>query len=299
MKLLKIYILADNLVMSPNLQGHWGLSFLVETVDGRGESHKLLFDTGGDKRSLMLNIERLKVDLEDVEGIVLSHGHADHTSSTVEIVSSTGGVKVYAHPHTFLQRFYLDPQGKRERGGVPEEEGLEHIERAGGEVVLSAEPLEVSPGCWTTGEIPRGSFEDISPPLEGGRRTIVVDGVEVEDRILDDQALLADVEGVGPILLTGCAHAGIVNTLFQARRIWGLEGIHGLIGGMHLLRRPDAYIERTLEALRGFRPSLLSPCHCTGFKATAMILRAFPEAFVLNFCGRVIEPGRAPETSIL
>lgn len=128
---LKIYTLADNLVMSSGLQGQWGLSMLLEVVDWRGETHKVIFDTGGDKRSLMHNIEKMKVGLEDIECVVLSHGHGDHTSSTVEIVSSTGGVKVYAHPHLFLPRFYIDRQGRRERGGVPEDEGLDKIEQAG------------------------------------------------------------------------------------------------------------------------------------------------------------------------
>lgn len=98
-------------------------------------------------------------------------------------------------------------------------------------MILSAEPIEVLPGCWTTGEIPRVSFEDVSPPIGGGRRVIVVDGVEMDDRILDDQALFLDLEGVGPILVTGCAHAGIVNTLIQARKLWCFERIHSLIGG--------------------------------------------------------------------
>lgn len=299
LKLLRIYTLADNLVMSTGLQGQWGLSMLLEILDRGGETHKIIFDTGGDKRSLMHNIEKMRVNIRDVECVVLSHGHGDHTSSTVEIVSSTGGVRVYAHPHLFLPRFYINPQGRREKGGVPEDEGLDKIEQAGGEVILSAEPIEFLPGCWTTGEIPRVSFEDVSPPIGGGRRVIVVEGVEMDDRILDDQALFLDVEGVGPILVTGCAHAGLINTILQAKRLWGFEKIHSIIGGMHLLQRPDIYIEKTLEALREFKPSLLSPCHCTGFKAMAMLYRSFPEAFVLNFCGRLIEPGRIPETRIL
>ncbi len=298
LKHVKVYTLADNLVGVPGLQGQWGLSMLLEVVDGKGEAHKIVFDTGGDKRLLMHNIERLKLNLKDVEAIVLSHAHRDHTSSIVEIVSSTGGVRVYAHPHLFLPKFRINPQGRKEGVGVPEDEGLENIERAGGEVILSAEPMEVLPGCWTTGEITRTSFEDLSPPMGGGKWTIVIDGVEREDRILDDQALLLDVEGVGPIIVAGCSHAGVVNTLIQAKRTWGFERIHGLIGGMHLLQRPDNYIEKTLDALREFRPSLLSPCHCTGFKAMAMLWREFPEAFVLNFCGRVLETGRSPEPRI-
>lgn len=297
---LRVMTLAENLVQRSGLQGQWGLSFLLELVDARGRRRKVVFDTGNDKAPLMHNIKRLKVDLSDVDCVVLSHGHGDHTVATVEVVEAAGGVEVYAHPHVFLPRFYVDRRGRRTRGGVPEGEGVAEIEAAGGEVVLTAEPREVVPGLWTTGQIPRVTpFERVSPPLGGGRRVIVVDGEEVEDRILDDQALWMDVEGIGPFVITGCAHAGPVNTLLQAQRLGGFRRVSGLVGGTHLVRRSDAYVEQTIRALRGFGLGVLSPCHCTGFKATARLWRAFPDAFVLNFCGRVIEAGKEPEPRVV
>ena len=297
---LKVTTLAENLVQSGGLHGQWGLSFLLELVDARGGNRKVVFDTGNDKAPLMHNIKRLKVDLSDVDCIVLSHGHGDHTVATVEIVEAAGGVKVYAHPHLFLPRFYEDRRGKRTRGGVPEGEGVAEIEGAGGEVVLTSEPREVVPGLWTTGQIPRVTpFEQVSPPLDGGRRIIVVDGEEVEDLIIDDQALWMDVDGVGPFVITGCAHAGPVNTLLQAQRLGGFKQVYGYVGGTHLVGRSDAYLEQTLRALEGVGLRLLSPCHCTGFKATARLWQAFPDAFVLNFCGRVIEAGKEPENRVV
>jgi len=297
---LRVTTLAENLVQSSGFHGQWGLSLLLELVDAGGRSRKVVFDTGNDKAPLMQNIKRLKVDLSDVDCVVLSHGHGDHTVATVEVVEAAGGVKVHAHPHVFLPRFYVDRRGKRSRGGVPEGEGIAEIERAGGEVVLASEPREVVPGVWATGQIPRATpFERVSAPSGGGRRVIVVDGEEVDDQILDDQAIWMDVHGVGPFVITGCAHAGPVNTLLQAQRLGGLERIHGLIGGTHLVGRSDAYLEQTLRALEGFGLGLLSPCHCTGFRATAELWRAFPDAFVLNFCGRVIEAGKEPEKRIV
>ena len=297
---LRVTTLAENLVQISGLQGQWGLSFLLELVDARGRRRKVIFDTGNDRAPLMHNIGRLNVDLSDVDCVVLSHGHGDHTVATVEIVKAAGGVKVYAHPHVFQPRFYEDRLGRRTRGGVPEGEGIAEIEGAGGEVVLTAEPREIVPGLWTTGQIQRvTAFERVSPPSSGGKRIIVVDGEEVEDRILDDQALWTEVEGVGPFVITGCAHAGPVNTLLQAERLGGFNKVHGLIGGTHLVGRSDAYLEQTLRALRGFGLKLLSPCHCTGFKATTRLWRAFPEAFVLNFCGRVIEVGKEPEPRVV
>jgi len=297
---LKVTTLAENMVQRPGLRGQWGLSLLLEFIDSGGQSRKIVFDTGHDKATLRHNIKHLKADLDGVDCIVLSHGHGDHTVATVEMVRSTGGSKVYAHPHAFQPRFYIDRSGKRSRAGVPKGEGVAEIERAGGQVVLSSEPLEVAPGVWTSGQISRVTpFEMISPPSGGGKRIVVVDGEEVDDQIIDDQALFMDVDGVGPMVITGCAHSGPVNTLLQAQRLAGFESVYGLVGGTHLFGRSEAYLEQTVRALRGFDLGLLSPCHCTGFKATALLWREFPDVFILNFCGRVIEAGKEPKERVV
>jgi len=297
---LKITTLADNLVQLSGLRGQWGLSFLLELVDAGGRERRVLFDTGNERGPLLHNIKELKAELGDLDCVVISHGHDDHTAATVEMVRGAGGVKVYAHPHTFLPRLYEDRRGKRVRGGVPEGQGTSEIEAAGGEVVLSEGPVEVVPGLWTTGQIPRVTpFETVPPSTRKGRRLIVVEGDEVEDKILDDQALWTEVEGVGPVVLTGCAHAGPVNTLLHARRLGGFGEVWGLAGGTHLAGREGGYIEETVRWLRGFGLMMISPCHCTGFKAAARLWDAFPDEFVLNFCGRVIEAGRMPENRVL
>jgi len=294
-KSLKITTLADNLVLRAGLHGQWGLSYLLEIVDEEGDRRKVVFDTGNDREPLLHNIKELEVDLGDVDAVVLSHGHGDHTVATVEVVEAAGGCPVYAHPHCFLPRFYVDRHGKRTRGGVPEGQGVEDIEAAGGELVISAEAQEVVPGLWTTGQVPRiTGFEMVSPPTDGGRRIVVVDGEERDDQILCDQALWTDVEGVGPWLITGCAHSGPVNTALHVMKLGGFTGLHGLIGGTHLVGRDDAYILKTIEELRRLDLSFLSPCHCTGFKAMAMLYNAFPDSFVVNYCGRVFEAGKEP-----
>ncbi|MEM4246319.1 MAG: MBL fold metallo-hydrolase, partial [Candidatus Bathyarchaeia archaeon] len=151
---LKITTLADNMVQRSSFHGQWGLSFLLEVEDTNGVEKRIVFDTGNDRAPLLHNVKVLKAELQDVNCIILSHGHGDHTAATVEIVRQTGGVKVYAHPYVFQQRFTVDKQGKRRRGGVPLGERIGDIEEAGGEVILSPEPVEVVPGVWTTGEIP-------------------------------------------------------------------------------------------------------------------------------------------------
>jgi 7,8-dihydropterin-6-yl-methyl-4-(beta-D-ribofuranosyl)aminobenzene 5'-phosphate synthase len=213
--------------------------------------------------------------------------------ATVEIVEAGGGVKVYAHPYLFLPRFNIDRNGKRKRGGVPKGEGISEIEAAGGKVLLTSEPSEVVPGLWTTGQIQRKtSFEKISPPTRGGRRVITIDDDEVDDEILDDQALWMELDGVGPLVITGCAHAGPINTLLQVQKLGDFKQVYGFIGGTHLVRRPEAYLDATIRALEGFGLGLISPCHCTGFKATSRLWREFPDEFILNFSGRVMNISR-------
>jgi 7,8-dihydropterin-6-yl-methyl-4-(beta-D-ribofuranosyl)aminobenzene 5'-phosphate synthase len=298
-KNLRITTLAENLVMTRCL-GQWGLSFLLEFVDARGERQKIVFDTGVHKGSLLYNIEQLKADVTDVACVVISHGHADHTAATVEIVEAAGSAKVYAHPHTFLPRFVENRKGKRRRHGVPQGEGIEDIERAGGEVVLTSESTEIVPGVWTTGQIQRATtFERTTSPSRGERRLIVVGGEELDDRILDDQALWMDVEHVGPFVITGCAHAGVLNTLKQVQRLGRFEEIHGLVGGTHLIGRSEQYLQHTIDGLNEVGLKLLSPCHCTGFKATAKLWQAFPDAFLLNFSGRVIDTQKEPKERVI
>jgi len=296
---LRITTLAENLVMTKCL-GQWGLSFYLELVDARGDHRKIVFDTGMHKESLLYNMKQLKVNLSDVDCVVISHGHGDHTAATVEVAEAAGGVKVYAHPQTFLPRFHVDKTGKRRKHGVPKDEGLEEIEKAGGEVFLNAAPIEIMPGVWTTGQIRRETqFERTLPLSEGERLIIVVDGEEIDDHILDDQALWMDVDGVGPFVITGCAHAGSVNTLLQVQRLCQFKKIHGLVGGTHLVGRSEEYLQQTIKGLKQFGLSLISPCHCTGFKATAKLWQAFPNAFILNFSGRVIEAKKEPDSRVI
>lgn len=296
---LKITTLAENSAQDICL-GQWGLSFLLEMVDARGDNRKIIFDTGLNRQALLYNVRKLKVNLRGVDCIVLSHGHLDHTGATVQMVKALGSMKVYAHPHTFLPRFFQEKSGKRHMIGVPKGEGQEEIESVGGEVVLSAKPTEIVPGVWTTGQIERAtSFESVFPLSEGESLNIVIDGEKVEDRVLDDQALWMNVDKVGAFVVTGCAHAGLVNTLLHVQKIGQFSQIQGLVGGTHLVGRSEEYLQKTIKELEGFRLGLISPCHCTGFKATARLWHAFPQPFVLNFSGRVIEAGKEPEDRVV
>jgi 7,8-dihydropterin-6-yl-methyl-4-(beta-D-ribofuranosyl)aminobenzene 5'-phosphate synthase len=296
-KKLKVTTVGDNLVYEEG-HGQPGLSLLLELVDARGDDRKIIFDTGDNKEALIHNINLLKLNLRHVDAIVLSHGHCDHTRATVEVVEAAGGIKIYGHPQTFIKRF-IKRKGKRSKNiGVPKGEGIAEIEKAGGEVVLSTKPTEVVPGLWTTGEIERRTFETVIDLPGGGRLVTNVYGREVEDRVLDDLALWTDVKDVGPFVVTGCAHSGAVNTLRQVQRLGSFNHLCGLIGGTHLWWRSDKYVQRTIRELKRFGFSVISPCHCTGWKANTWIRQAFPKEFILNYCYRVIEAGKRSQPQV-
>jgi 7,8-dihydropterin-6-yl-methyl-4-(beta-D-ribofuranosyl)aminobenzene 5'-phosphate synthase len=296
---LKLTTLADNLVYKAGLHGQWGLSILLELEDSKGNMRKILLDTGNDKAPLFHNIKKLKINLKDLDAVVLSHGHDDHTVATVELIKDSGGCPVYAHPHCFLPRFELSKKGERTRIGVPEGQGIAEIEAVGGTIKLSTKPTEVVPGLWTTGQVPRESFENIPKSPEGTRMTVEIDGMETEDQIFCDMALWTEVKDQGPWVLTGCAHSGSINTLKQVKKLSNSKRLHALIGGTHLVGRDEKYIHNTSSQLSGFNLKLLSPCHCTGFNAMAKLMDDFRNIFVLNYCGRVISSLEWPQDAIL
>lgn len=297
-KALKVTTLAEN--TASTYLGQWGLSFLLELVDAKGDRRKIIFDSGMNKQALLYNVRKMKVDLSDMDCIVLSHGHLDHTAATVEFVKAAGGVKVYAHPHTFCPRFHQSKTGKKRQLGVPKGERQEDIEKAGGKVLLSTEPTEVVPGVWTTGQIKRETpFERPLALSEGEKLVTVVNGEKTDDQIFDDQSLWMNVDGIGPFVITGCAHAGVVNTLLYVQRIGHFKNIHCMVGGTHLVGRSEEYLKQAIQGLKQFGLSLISPCHCTGFRAKVMLWQTFPEAFVTNYSGRIIEAGKELEERIV
>ena len=299
-KWFKVTTLAENFAYGRAL-GQWGLSFLVEYRDSMGTLHKFISDTGSDKRSLLYNIKQLKADLKGMEAIFLSHGHADHTASTVELLRlAQRDVKVVIHPYLFNKRYYMDKNGKKHSVRALKGEQPNDITAAGGQLVQSKESIEFLPGVATTGQVERMTdFEVIREPRQGPKFKLVVDGSPLDDTIPDDQSIFMNVEGVGPLVITGCAHSGLINTLQKVSRLGGFQTIYGVIGGTHLVGRKSEYIDRTIAEAKKYGLKLMSPCHCTGFNAASRIAQAFPEAFVFNYSGRIIESGKEASPRIV
>jgi len=285
---VKVTTLADNVVYDGRLLGQFGFSAHLEIKDHDGKKHSIIFDTGLKKGALLYNIKTLKLDLSLLECIILSHGHHDHTSATVELIKKAKRkVKVIAHPNTFLPKFKIE-KGKRRHHGVPQGERKTDISKAGGQIIETTRPIEIIPGVVTSGEIKRITpFEKIT-----WKNVTVIDGKQVRDHVLDDQALFINIERRSILVLSGCAHAGIINTLQSALEVTETKKLYGFIGGTHLIHPKEKRLKETMRKLKEFDLKLMSPAHCTGHKSIATISQAFPEAFVLNYAGRTIDTAK-------
>jgi len=292
-KSVKVTTLADNVVYDGRLLGQFGFSAHLEIRDRSGEKHSMIFDSGRVKSALLYNIKALKLDLSQLECIALSHGHHDHTAATVELIKkSKRKVKVIVHPSIFYPRFVVE-KGKRRYYGVPRGERKDDILKAGGQLVETTDPFEVIPGVLTSGEIRRVTpFEKIT-----WKNWALIDGKQVRDKVSEDQALFINVERRGVLVISGCAHAGIINTLQAALDVTKTK-LYGFIGGTHLIYPKESRLKETIDKFRDFDLQLMSPSHCTGHKSIAAINQAFPEAFVLNSTGRVIDTSKKLKSAV-
>ena len=263
-----------------------GFSVLVEIRKG-GATRRLLFDAGLTPTGCADNLGRLGRDLRDIEVIVCSHGHFDHTTGLSGLIGRLGpaSMPVVIHPEFWARRRLAIP------GGEPFElptTSRRALEGAGLDIIENRQPSFLfDRSVLITGEIDRTPGFEHGFPIHQARRHGTW---EPDPLILDDQALIARVAGKGLVILTGCGHAGIVNICRYARRLTGIDQIHAVIGGFHLsgpLFEP--VIADTIEAFEDLAPDVLVPAHCTGWKATHAIARKLPDAFIQNSIGTTLE----------
>jgi 7,8-dihydropterin-6-yl-methyl-4-(beta-D-ribofuranosyl)aminobenzene 5'-phosphate synthase len=263
-----------------------GFSALVRLRKGRHE-RTLLFDTGVSPGGMVENMRRLGISPEDIEVIVLSHGHWDHVTGMEGLVRTLGRTKlpVMIHPEFWNRRRIRFP------GLEPAElpaTSRSALERMGFEIVEERQPSFVLDGsALVTGEVDRTTeFETGFQGHEARRRR----GWEADPLILDDQALVVRVRDEGLLVLSGCGHAGIVNTVRHAQKLTGEQRIAAIVGGFHLSGPMfERIIEPTVEALGALAPARLVPAHCTGWKAVHRLAGRFPDAFVQCAVGTTIE----------
>lgn len=269
------------------LRAEHGFSCLV-TITKADRTTKILFDAGVTPDGLVENMRRLELSPRDIDIIVLSHGHWDHTTGMDGLVTELGGhahVPVLIHPEFWSRR----------RIALPGRDPIElpstskpALEGAGFEIVEQRQPSFLLDGSLlVTGEVDRTTEFEQGFPVHQAHRD---GGWQPDPLILDDQALVTHVRGRGLVILTGCGHSGIVNILRYVRKLTGESRIHAVIGGFHL-GGPlfEKIIAPTCEALDEFSPDYLVPCHCTGWRATHALATRFPEAFIQNTVGTRFE----------
>jgi 7,8-dihydropterin-6-yl-methyl-4-(beta-D-ribofuranosyl)aminobenzene 5'-phosphate synthase len=271
-------------IPADTLLAEHGLSLFIR-VHRENETHSFILDSGYSNVAVPHNIKYLGLDLGEVEAVILSHGHMDHTGSLKEILALTGkGTELIVHPDAFSARIL---QAEGNNLVFPEFPSREKLAGWGALVRENRGPLLLGNGSLLiTGEVKRyTSFEKGMP---GAR--IMEDGQFVTDTFKDDQALVADLGPEGLVIVSGCAHSGIMNSIQYARRLTGQEKICAVIGGFHLSGiAMQASVEPTVEAMKKLDLKLISPMHCTGFRTAARFARELPDAFVLNSVGTRIE----------
>jgi len=259
---LRVTVLADNSVSALDALAEHGLSLLVEA-----DSHRILFDTG-QGRVLRNNTETLGLSLAPLDAVVLSHGHCDHTAGLASVLEEAAPAAVFLHPAALQPRYVRSDPPVRDSIGMPEQSRLK-LNHIRDRIVWTQAPTEIVPGIWCTGEIPR-----LAPGCERGGVFFLDTAHTRPDAIPDDQALFIETSD-GLVVITGCAHAGIVNTLNRVGALTGSAPVRALIGGFHLGGAPPEQIEECISAIGACNLQFLAPCHCTGMTAHARLRSQF------------------------
>jgi 7,8-dihydropterin-6-yl-methyl-4-(beta-D-ribofuranosyl)aminobenzene 5'-phosphate synthase len=259
-----------------------GLSLLI-SVYRNGESHTILFDTGYSPVGVPRNMEKLGVETAEIEAIVISHAHMDHTGSLYTLLERISRpVPVVVHPEALVTPRYLEGEDGLKRRFPATLERHEIEKRQGALRTEKTPTLLAKDTILVSGEVPRVT------PFEKGLPNALIErnGHLEKDAVLDDQALAIRLRGEGLVVISGCSHSGIINTVAHARKITGEEKVHAILGGFHLSGTFfEQILEETLEEMRKIDPQVIVPMHCTGWKAVHRFEKAFPSAFVLNSVG--------------
>jgi 7,8-dihydropterin-6-yl-methyl-4-(beta-D-ribofuranosyl)aminobenzene 5'-phosphate synthase len=274
--MVSVTCLVENTARGAGILAEHGLAWWIDTG-----THRVLFDTG-QGMALAHNATQLGVDLAQADAIVLSHGHFDHVGGLETALAAAPQAPLYLHPRAIEPKFIgTDP-------GTVRRISIDFVERqgfhgGGRRVIATREPSEIAPGVWATGEIPRlNDFEGVGGPF-------YLDAALIRpDSLADDQALFVHT-APGVIVILGCAHAGVINTLDHVARLTRGAPVRALLGGAHLENASPRRLEETVRALRACQPQQMGFGHCTGLAAIRRLWDNFPDACLQIHAGRRLE----------
>ena len=270
-------------ILNTSLHAEHGLAYHVETVIN-GESHPFLFDFGVDFLRIKRNMELLNIDFKKLEALGLSHNHFDHQAALVELLKSKKdeirkGIPLYVGEETFVETYM-----RRRDGSITNLEALKRKEIEGLGFVQIVEvkgPTPIVSGAYLTGKIEQVTEYEKVPPV-----FLRKEGDKFEQEyFIGERAVVSHVKGKGLVVLSGCAHRGIVNTVMQAQRMTGVEKVHAILGGFHLVGAQPEIIQSTIADIKAFAPESVVPTHCTGFEAITAFAQEMPDQFIVNTVG--------------
>jgi len=266
----------------PPLAEH-GFSMLIKMFSGEN-SHTVLFDTGISPEGVVTNAERMGINLTEIEAIILSHGHLDHAGGLVSVAKAINkkDLPIIVNEDMFKTRGTMNPDGTVQQAASFPAENL--VQPAKFIKTKEAHALAENT-ILVTGEIPRetGFEKGLLKQME------YVNGEWRPDPwVWDDRAVALNVKDKGLLVISGCAHAGIINTVLCAQQITGVNRIYAVFGGFHLAGKDyEVRIKPTVEELKRLGPKLIVPSHCTGWRGIYSIMKAMPAAFVWNSVGNL------------
>jgi len=279
LKEANINILAEDTIgFDTPFIGRFGLSILLELKTETSEKH-ILYDTNSASAPILHNLKIMGKSLDKVTTIFLSHCHYDHTDGLFGILEEINQpLPVIAHPEIFRPCFEINPDGVRHIGMA---QNQSQLEQKGAIFTLTSDPLNLMTGAVTSGEIERATSFEILEDLY-----TIMDGNVVQDHESDDAAVILNLKE-GLVIVTGCAHAGIVNTMKHAKKITGVDKIHAVIGGLHFMDASEEKITKSIEALS--EVDWIFAGHCTGFDGLRRIANKHGDKFARIHTGSMIQ----------